>query len=185
MDASPFSKLSAELRNRIWEYAVSGDLPVMITTWRDPDSVSTTFRDYKEPALSATCKQIRSKTRLMYYSHNNFQVELGDHGWIRLIRPTDLQGPAHVKTWLDAMDPEVHAATRSLTISINVPPSLFRDEFDNEENRWILMVMRLKERGYKFPRVKLVLAASSFYFPHIFRIPMVETDIKKLNEMLR
>lgn len=58
----PLLKLPPELRNRIYRYAIVQDEPI--------DVAETTKK--KEPALLATCKEIREQALKMFYHENTF-----------------------------------------------------------------------------------------------------------------
>lgn len=71
MDSSPFSKLSAELRNEIYELALSFENTIFITNTSDYRLKSST----KHPtALLQTCRQIRAEATKMFYANNAFRV---------------------------------------------------------------------------------------------------------------
>ncbi|KXS98586.1 hypothetical protein AC578_4314 [Pseudocercospora eumusae] len=70
MDTSPFNKLSAELRNEIYELALSFEEPILITK----TSHSRLESSVKQPtALLQTCRQIRAETTKMFYANNVFR----------------------------------------------------------------------------------------------------------------
>ena len=63
MDKSPFQKLSPELRNNIWQFAVT-ELHGRVYISFD-ESV-------QQPSITRTCNQIRGESLLMFYSENDF-----------------------------------------------------------------------------------------------------------------
>ncbi|KAK4501802.1 hypothetical protein PRZ48_007611 [Zasmidium cellare] len=64
MDNSPFNKLSAEIRNQIWELALASDQPILRIGHPFP------MQPLQLPPLTRTSKQIRAETRLLYYTAN-------------------------------------------------------------------------------------------------------------------
>lgn len=69
--ASPLFKLPAELRNRIYEYALTDDKQplVVVHTWL---SVSNGYGLCMQPALVRTCRAIRNEALSIFYSSNEF-----------------------------------------------------------------------------------------------------------------
>ena len=88
MERSLFAKLSGELRNRIYELAVIFDHSVIISSpFRSPshiprprftvkDPKADAEREWVQPPLLRTCKQIRSESIGLFYSQNNFLVSV-------------------------------------------------------------------------------------------------------------
>lgn len=61
-EQSPLIELPAELRNNIYRKALLRDGEISVSSKESPD----------EPALLATCRQIRSEVLPIYYGENNF-----------------------------------------------------------------------------------------------------------------
>ncbi|PPJ60796.1 hypothetical protein CBER1_02305 [Cercospora berteroae] len=84
MDASPLGALAAELRNMIWELAITHDDHVLVA----PQSCGNST-EYKAPflrnkhaaAMLSVCKQMRSECSALFYSLNTFEVRTGCHNW--------------------------------------------------------------------------------------------------------
>lgn len=84
MDASPLGALAAELRNMIWELAITHDGHVLVA----PQSCGNST-EYKAPSLRnkhvtamiSVCKQMRSECSALFYSLNTFEVRTGCHDW--------------------------------------------------------------------------------------------------------
>ncbi|KAM3417275.1 hypothetical protein BST61_g5531 [Cercospora zeina] len=71
MENSPFNKLSAELRNKIYELALAHDTPLAVCKKHpDPDSTAV------QPPLTRVCRQIRDEALGMFYQFNTFVMEL-------------------------------------------------------------------------------------------------------------
>ncbi|KAK5733748.1 hypothetical protein LTR17_009452 [Elasticomyces elasticus] len=66
MDKSPFQKLSAELRNAIWELVLEPGKPLILNHRRAA----------APPALTATCQQIRAETIEAFYNDRVVQLHL-------------------------------------------------------------------------------------------------------------
>ncbi|KAK5136949.1 hypothetical protein LTR08_001456 [Meristemomyces frigidus] len=119
MDASPFSRLSAELRNRIYELALIEPYGIVLTMEARRNTLATSpsigVHDLKKvnlhnprpsTALLRVCRQIRDETRSMYVSVNklviNPWVNIVYHlGWpvsqLTLMEWVDMVGPEQVK----------------------------------------------------------------------------------------
>lgn len=72
MDASPFARLSAELRNHIWTYALQATSPIRFRVKESliPPHAQIPLKDIS--ALTETCRAIRSETRLLFFNTNTF-----------------------------------------------------------------------------------------------------------------
>ena len=76
MKHSPFSKLSPELRNRIYEYALKSDKPFDITTTA-PCGKPRNKMSYIQGnplALATTCRVIKNECTQLFYANNTFKV---------------------------------------------------------------------------------------------------------------
>ena len=80
MNVSPFNKLSAELRNRIYELTLVHDKAIDIdNSWMyvKYGSMYTNFARDEVPntnALIQTCRQIRAECIALYYASNEFRI---------------------------------------------------------------------------------------------------------------
>lgn len=77
MDASPFARLSPELRNLIYEFAFTAS---------DNLKAVTLQNDRIQHGITKTCRQIRRETLTMYYSMTRFNAHLDDGPSIPLAR---------------------------------------------------------------------------------------------------
>lgn len=71
METSPFARLSAELRNRVYHFTPEdtySDLEITLPLKRH------TFK--RSIALTQTCRQIRSETRTMFYINRSIDMDL-------------------------------------------------------------------------------------------------------------
>ncbi|EMC94833.1 hypothetical protein BAUCODRAFT_141096 [Baudoinia panamericana UAMH 10762] len=66
MEASPFARLSPELRNLIYEYAFASKYAV------------TLEHNRIQPGISRTCRRIREESLTMYYASTTFNAHLDD-----------------------------------------------------------------------------------------------------------
>ncbi|KAK5115830.1 hypothetical protein LTR85_009424 [Meristemomyces frigidus] len=73
MDQPPLIRLPAELRNHIYELALLRGHPVEIKIY-DDDVLSPV--GYDVLALTRTCKQIRHESTGLFYSINEFHIQL-------------------------------------------------------------------------------------------------------------
>lgn len=105
MENSPFQKLSPELRNIIWDLAVTSE--------RD-----TLFLAAKPPPITRACKQIRSESWLMFYSSNVFTVEIDAFR----ARRRDYNDSCNLKAlnkWLRYLDHSIQASICGLMFTFN------------------------------------------------------------------
>ena len=72
MDDSPLNNLSAELRNRIYNFTIQATHPAELY---DGDL-----------NISRTCKQIRQESLMLYYSTTQFHLDMLPHGLPKVIR---------------------------------------------------------------------------------------------------
>ncbi|CAK1366563.1 unnamed protein product [Cercospora beticola] len=71
MENSPLNKLSAELRNEIYELVLAQDKPLVICS-EHPDPNSTAV----QPPLTRVCRQIRAEALGLFYHCNTFLIEM-------------------------------------------------------------------------------------------------------------
>lgn len=74
IEKSPFQKLSAELRNRIWEFAIIEEDPIRVVS--PPAGLRATAVDCIQPAITRTCAQIRNEALGMFYAKNTFLLKI-------------------------------------------------------------------------------------------------------------
>ena len=83
MEASPFAKLSAEIRNMIYEHALRVPIPIVL----EADERCENFPSKSVPAsvnaLTKTCREIRLDTTEMFYALNDFTISCNDNFRIR------------------------------------------------------------------------------------------------------
>ncbi|KAK4544187.1 hypothetical protein LTR36_004397 [Oleoguttula mirabilis] len=187
MDGSPLSKLSPELRNHIWEYAVTMQHPVKVAACSDPDLYYCTR--FEDPAITAACKQTRSESLLMYYAKNKFEMDIAHEGtW--LLNPDCFDQPADAWEWLDTINRAKHDAVSYLKINICGIPYWFAVDLDNEENGWVLMMGKIKECGYDESRVELAAFHALAELPVSDErdredVKKTEAEIEKLRGIIR
>lgn len=97
MDSSSFMRLSPELRNLIYEYALANRYAV-------------TLQDSQvEHSLTKVCRQIRQETLPMYFGRTRFNAHLDDGPMTPLAR------------LLQALDPELVLAVEEINIWVRIP----------------------------------------------------------------
>lgn len=70
MDNSPFSRLSAELRNKIYIFTLVEE---------DPIELAAPSSDFKiRTALARTCRQLRQESLSLFYASNDFIITIKD-----------------------------------------------------------------------------------------------------------
>lgn len=77
MDLSPFSKISAELRNQIYELVLVHEIPIIITADDYSSDLRTTslLPGSHAIALLRTCKQISNESTALFYGNNTFRFQ--------------------------------------------------------------------------------------------------------------
>ena len=79
MTESPFNELAAELRNRIWEFAVVNEQPLeVVFTSESDDEIAFSLADKSTTSLLMTCKQVREECASMFYNRNIFRLRRGN-----------------------------------------------------------------------------------------------------------
>lgn len=75
MDDSPFRKLSAELRNTIYEYALVHDQSIDVhLRGQNRPTLLRHDAQYDLTALTATCKQARQEALPIFFNKNHFKI---------------------------------------------------------------------------------------------------------------
>jgi len=72
MEASPSSRLPAELRNQIYEHVLAHSDYISFSVAEAPYAAEC--REYKLLALTTTCRQLRWECIPILYSINNFTI---------------------------------------------------------------------------------------------------------------
>ena len=130
MDASPFDKLSAEIRNMIYEHALRVPIPIVL----EADGLCTkiTSRSVRASvnALTQTCRAIRLETTKMFYALNDFTISCNDTFRIRKEIKPDLLPTGVVSDVLCTFDeealfcriigPQNTAALRSIELRVRL-----------------------------------------------------------------
>jgi len=86
MDESPLGRLAPELRNRIYELALTQERPIIMLYTHDPRYGRGQVRQAKPStphllALPGTCKQARSEALQLLYACNAFKLRISSDGW--------------------------------------------------------------------------------------------------------
>ena len=84
--------LPAELRNRIWQFAVVEDYALQVNCRPPPKGVIRQM-DPQQPALSEVCHQIRDETLTTFYGQNTFHFS-----WFN-----GKTNPTNILLWLDQL----------------------------------------------------------------------------------
>ena len=179
MENSPFNKISAELRNRIW------DLTVTTSTPGKPLIVGTCSAT--PPAITLTCKQIRNESRLTFYADNDFEV-LIDATPERVLKEGLTRHSYEAscslkiaKRWMQTLKQPTHDVVRRLIISFTAPTycsDKLRQLADRDE--WRRLTNLLEKNRYDKPRLKLQVPVpqqandNSLYSHHFNRVQAQE-----------
>jgi hypothetical protein len=80
MDASPFSNLSPELRNKVYEYSLQQEQPILIKAYSTPKATKPEHRtNIAYPlGLTQSCREIRTECTKLFYAINTFTILVGD-----------------------------------------------------------------------------------------------------------
>ncbi|KAH9832361.1 hypothetical protein Tdes44962_MAKER08809 [Teratosphaeria destructans] len=145
MDASPLKKLSAELRNAIYELVLTQDRPINLSVIKEKKVKGLAKEKYNNRripstflALTTTCRAIRADTRHMFYFVNDFIV--GRQGMnvipahartpFRNIRAATKEHMNCIHSFLDQIGTENATAIRRITFRLDIgihPYGIFGD----------------------------------------------------------
>ncbi|KAK5715099.1 hypothetical protein LTR15_010515 [Elasticomyces elasticus] len=120
-------KLSAELRNNIYELVLLSE-----------DSID--IRTETQPAIARTCRQIREECIQIYYGQSKFEFVTAS------AQDDTLDDIAH---WLERIGPEHCRVLSTIKIKTGVPNGLMLDDEDttHQKTPWARMPLRMKELG--------------------------------------
>lgn len=107
MDNSPFARLSAELRNKIYEFVLV-EIKPRVELHQFPSSNN----------LTKTCRQIRRESSLIFWSSNHF-LEYDARDW-DLIRIRAHPRCARTALLLNSLGKEVASCIKCLTLVLDV-----------------------------------------------------------------
>lgn len=124
MESSPLNKLAPELRNNIWEFALTEPYGIRLDVSTRKAKACRTGRverngskPFSPPrpsvALQATCKQIRRETQQLYFSVNNLVVETSSE---RYVQKTGW--PSSLRKWACDVGAPCTQSLRSVNIEI-------------------------------------------------------------------
>ena len=144
MDESPFNKLSAELRNKIYELVLSSPNAICINMESDQGT--------KISAITRVSKQIRKETVLLYRNVNSFVYHFGYETWSHLSWTQEnaiKKFTVYMSRWLNSQPRSRHQATRCLTIRFGVGPFAW-DRFWDHNLHFLMKVAELiRSSGYE------------------------------------
>lgn len=124
METSPFTRLSAELRNKIYTYALYNPEGIWLKHPRDDGELKPGWKlrlraSGNPTALAMTCRQLHGESGLLFYSINKFLVHLvplhvkdcfGDWIWY--------PWKEEVKNWLDTIGPPNASCVTKLSLHV-------------------------------------------------------------------
>ena len=147
MDGSRFATLPIELRDQIWE---------LVLTNRLDDAVIINQVQACTPAISRTCRQIRSESLVMFYQKKIFKIVIHavcarhlvptcsyHHSWLRLYDEARL-----LERWLDSVPSECHFRVPSLHIINEIWGPGFSSQWHRQEDTWVQIARKLECYGY-------------------------------------
>lgn len=128
MEKSPLSKLAAELRNQVFEYALTSAEDIVVKpktdSYNDPPSYKPRYRLDTAVALTMTCRQIRRETLATFYWINTFYHCSKDP----YAKDAPLTVLKSVSSWLHRIGSENPSWTRKITLDFG--PFLTRASID-------------------------------------------------------
>ncbi|KAI7499399.1 hypothetical protein KC367_g4500 [Hortaea werneckii] len=152
MEASPFARLSAELRNQIWTYALY-----------QPDGFYLDLQEDKYEllpkghhiALIKTCRQINNETALLLYNVNKFIFSATTNGTVQSHLPL-------AKDWLCAIGPAKASAIAEICVDLGHLPRIpWKDQY----KKWLRQVLKaIRKALYRVPSPCKSLSALTVTF---------------------
>jgi hypothetical protein len=156
MEQSPFSKLPAEMRNKIWDLCVTCKAPLQIQDLSNCD----------QRAITRTCHQIRAETLLMFYGGNNtfeLRVDSGDvdrDGNRRSPSGVHIDADGHFNKGftaalkcLSSHGGELKARGARLDIIVLCHPRWFYRDLEGRQSDYRKLVQKAAECGYDKDKV--------------------------------
>ena len=156
MDNSPFNKLSAELRNSIYNL-------VMVS---DNKSLRIGNDSAKQPPITRVCKQIRSECLFMFYAQYDFCITIITSAFYLGIGTFKVKAGTTLWTmnnWLGAISKPAHLAVKTLTIFVLGDSAMMGAGPLANRGEWELLASQLKECGYRKPRLQVEVVVSRAY----------------------
>ncbi|WPH04692.1 Hypothetical protein R9X50_00758500 [Acrodontium crateriforme] len=151
MEASPFMKLSAELRNIIYELVLIRHDPIRIL----PPSSAVRFQPPLKDtgrannhvlALTQTCRRIRHESWKLFYASNTFVCPAG----VRLATVPSLIGP--FTCFYACISSQAAAVLRSITIDLGSIRALQFSDGLMARRMWLELFIRMVEMSHEgFP----------------------------------
>lgn len=107
MDQSPFAKLAPEIRNQIWELAVTASGRI------DVDRGGAAA----PPPITRACRQARHETVRMFYVRNKFHFSTAGKWPYASYEHDNVKPPSPLSKWLHLTGQECHDSIKDLTVS--------------------------------------------------------------------
>ena len=161
MESSHFAKLPAELRDQIWELVLANEAT---------EAVIINHVQACTPAISRTCRQIRSESLSMFYQRNIFKIVIHadcarhlvptcswHRSWLRLYDEAKL-----LERWLDRVPPECHFKVRILHIVNEIWGPDFPSQWHKQHDTWVRIARKLERYGYTDGRLNVSAYFISF-----------------------
>ncbi|KAK5124133.1 hypothetical protein LTR85_001836 [Meristemomyces frigidus] len=136
VESSRFGKLAPELRNHIYELALTHDKPYGIRAGPSYGGLRLVPQNglMNLPALTATCRAIRRESTALFYAHNTFELEITE------------RDPARYASAIDDIL-TMNSATNKAVLS-----SVTLDIGRLEENKYCLLATAVKQVLDRFTR---------------------------------
>ena len=92
MDNSHFGRLSAELRNKIYELALTRNTWIFLEDISSANQLTKTCRQMRREAAIMFWASNRFWTRLSWLDNPSFDFDFDTHGWMTNVRPAEKVG---------------------------------------------------------------------------------------------
>ncbi|KAH9811726.1 hypothetical protein Tdes44962_MAKER05874 [Teratosphaeria destructans] len=182
MDSSPFGRLSAELRNHIYELVLTSPRPIALVTVRNHSStaLSTELQRLrkrightKRTGLTATCSTIRRESTRMFYAANSFELTIPI--------PQIATGRQRLEAFLSTIGWSNAAALRSIIVRIEDVKQEDTDRSFSPFADLPALVDDLRELGARYPNCAIVVKADFMAGAHpegAWRTVPLEIDVR-------
>ncbi|KJX92692.1 hypothetical protein TI39_contig5831g00006 [Zymoseptoria brevis] len=155
MDNCGFGKLSAELRNRIYDQVLPDDDEIEVYS----ANLSKPSEDY-QPPITQVCREMRAETLPMFYGRNQFVLPLttedehGTHWHVLLENSTD-----KAEKWLEYNTGALSLLKRSLIISAEFEGDVLTKKWYDHKRPWKRLKEVLRASGYSEEMYFLMIRA--------------------------
>ncbi|GAB1730204.1 hypothetical protein NU195Hw_g3588t1 [Hortaea werneckii] len=172
MEASPFARLSAELRNQIWTYALSQPRGFYLVLQNGGYKLS---RKRRQIALITTCRQINAETALLLYYINKFTFSASAEAMALTYLP-------HLEAWLRKVGSTNSSAIAEICFDFrSLPATPWRNSYKRSLGQVFDIIPAVLPPG-SYPCKSLTALTATFhvdegrYYDSLtFELPLIDT----------